>query len=238
LRDLIYTWSNIAFKIISRGGTIIGDFEGLNMAFRSRPFNHYDFDPEFDPHYGDDPDYPFRDTRPLQWRYPEMAEEYSYRGQSQYERINRAERLQRAPVTAATVSHSTSASRCRYDEKDLESNQPRGPGAMLGMRNGQMRILRIEPEHRIIKFKILKQENFKNPLRLLQLFNVRPILLYEKGDTEGYLMLQKTFYATMEVSNMKTNPMLRRGLGKIKFEAVHGEEAIEIARKFALASNL
>ena len=99
-----------------------------------------------------------------------------------------------------------------------------------------MRILKIEPEDRIIKFKILKPEHFKNPLRLLPVFNVRPILLYEKGDMEGYLMLRKTFYATMEVSKMKTNPMLRRGLGRIKFEAVKGEEAVEIARKFALAS--
>ena len=49
-------------------------------------------------------------------------------------------------------------------------------------------------------------------------------------------MLQKTFYATMEVSKMKTNPMLRRGLGRIKFEAVKGEEAVEIARKLAAAS--
>ena len=56
------------------------------------------------------------------------------------------------------------------------------------------------------------------------------------GDTQGYLMLQKTYYAQMEVSQMKTNPMLRRGLGRIKFEAVKGEEVVEIARKFASSS--
>ena len=210
------------------------------------PSNHYYFNPELDPRYhgledGDDPedfpeDYPFRDTRPLHWRYPELAERYPDRGQNQYERINRGERLRAAPVTVASGSRSRSTARCRYEEKDSESNQSCGPGAMLGTRNGQMRILRIEPEDRIIKFKILKPEHFKNPLRLLPVFNVRPILLYEKGDMEGYLMLRKTFYATMEVSKMKTNPMLRRGLGRIKFEAVKGEEAVEIARKFALAS--
>ena len=99
-----------------------------------------------------------------------------------------------------------------------------------------MRILQIRPEDRIIRFHILKPENFKNPLRLLPVFNVIPTVLYKTGDIQGYLMLQKTFYATMEVSKMKTNPMLRRGLGRIKFEAVKGEEAVEIARKFALAS--
>ena len=36
---------------------------------------------------------------------------------------------------------------------------------------------------------------------------------------------------------MRTNPMLRRGLGKIKFEAVRGEEAERIAQKFAEISN-
>jgi len=82
----------------------------------------------------------------------------------------------------------------------------------------------------------LKLGDFKNPLRLLPVFNLMPILLYEKGETEGYLMLQKTFYAEMEVSKMKTNPMLRRGLGRIKFEAVKGEKALEIAQKFAYIS--
>ena len=59
----------------------------------ARPSNRYYYDPESDPQYlglrdGDDPeDYPFRDTRPLHWRYPELAERYP--GQSQYERTNR-----------------------------------------------------------------------------------------------------------------------------------------------------
>ena len=204
------------------------------------PSNRYYYDPESDPQYlglrdGDDPDYPFRDTRPMHWRYPELAERYPDRGQSQYERTNRVG-LRAAPVTAANSSRGTSTTRCRYEEKDLESNQPRGPGAMLGKKNGQMRILQIQPKDRIIKFKILKPEHFKNPLRLLPVFNVRPILIYEKGDLEGYLMLRKTYYAAMEVSKMKTNPMLRRGLGRIKFEAVKGEAAAEIAKKFALLS--
>ena len=204
----------------------------------ARPSNRYYYDPESDPQYlglrdGDDPeDYPFRDTRPLHWRYPELAERYPDRGQ--YERTNRMG-LQAAPGTVANGSRSIST-RCRYEEKDLESNQPRGPGAMLGMRNGQMRILKIQPKDRIIKFKILKPEHFKNPLRLLPVFDVRPILIYEKGDLEGYLMLRKSYFAAMEVSKMKTNPMLRRGLGRIKFEAVKGEEAVEIAQKFALLS--
>ena len=206
----------------------------------ARSSKHYYYDPEFDPEYlglrdGDDPDYPFRDTRPLHWRYPELEERYPDRGQSQYERNNHVE-LQAAPVTAADGSRGISATRCRYEEKDLESNRPCGPGAMLGMKNGQMRILKIQPQDRIIKFKILKPEHFKNPLRLLPVFDARPILIYEKGDLEGYLMLRKTYYAAMEVSKMKTNPMLRRGLGRIKFEAVKGKEAVEIAQKFALLS--
>ena len=49
-------------------------------------------------------------------------------------------------------------------------------------------------------------------------------------------MLRKTYFAAVEVSKMKTNPMLRRGLGRIKFEAVKGKEAVEIAQKFALLS--
>ena len=205
----------------------------------ARSSKHYYYDPEFDPEYlglrdGDDPDYPFRDTRPLHWRYPELEERYPDRGQNQYERNNRVG-LQAAPGTAANGSRSIST-RCRYEEKNLEPNQPRGPGAMLGMRNGQMSILKIQPQDRVIKFKILKPENFKNPLRLLPVFDVRPILLYEKGDLEGYLMLRKTYFAAMEVSKMKTNPMLRRGLGRIKFEAVKGKEAVEIAQKFALLS--
>ena len=206
----------------------------------ARPSNRYYYDPESDPQYlglrdGDDPeDYPFRDTRPLHWRYPELAERYPERGQSQCERTNRMG-LQATPGTVANGSRSIST-RCRYEEKDLKLNQPCGPGAMLGMKNGQMKVLKIQPEDRIIKFKILKPEHFKNPLRLLPVFDVRPILLYEKGDLEGYLMLRKSYFAAMEVSKMKTNPMLRRGLGRIKFEAVKGEEAVEIAQKFALLS--
>ena len=168
----------------------------------------------------------------MHWRYPELKERYPDRGQIQYERTNRVG-LQAAPVNAANGSRRLSATKCRYEEKDLKSNQPCGPGAMLGMKNGQMK---IQPEDRIIKFKILKPENFKNPLRLLPVFDVRPILLYDKGDTEGYLMLRKTYFAAMEVSKMKTNPMLRRGLGRIKFEAVKGEEAVKISQKFALLS--
>ena len=207
----------------------------------ARSSNRYYYDPESDPQYlglrdGDDPeDYPFRDTRPLHWRYPELAERYPDRSQSQYERTNHVG-LQAAPVTAANGSRSISTTKCRYEEKDLKLNQPCGPGAMLGIKNGQMRILKIQPKDRIIKFKILKPEHFKNPLRLLPVFDVRPILIYEKGDLEGYLMLRKTYFAAMEVSKMKTNPMLRRGLGRIKFEAVKGEEAVEIAQKFALLS--
>ena len=207
------------------------------------PSNRYYFNPELDPRYhgledGDDPedfpeDYPFRDTRPLHWRYPELAERYPDRGQNQYERINRGERLRAAPVTVASGSRSRSTARCRYEEKDFESTQSCGPGAMLGMKNGQMRILKIRPEDRIIKFTILKPKNFKTTHRFLGVFNIVPTVLYETGDTQGYLMLQKTYYAEMEVSTMKTNPMLRRGLGRIKFEAVKGEEALEIARKFA-----
>ena len=208
----------------------------------ARSSNHYYYDPEFDPEYlglrdGEEDypeDYPFRDTRPLHWRYPELAERYPDRGQSQYERTNRMG-LQAAPGTAANGSRSIST-RCRYEEKDLESNQPRGPGVILVNKNGQIKIRQIQPKDRIIKFKILKPEHFKNPLRLLPVFDVRPILIYEKGDLEGYLMLRKTYFAAMEVSKMKTNPMLRRGLGRIKFEAVKGEEAVEIARKFALLS--
>ena len=204
------------------------------------PSNRYYYDPEFDPEYlglrdGDDPDYPFRDTRPLHWRYPELEERYPDRGQNQYERNNHMG-LQAAPVTAANGSRGMSTARCRYEEKDLESNQPRGPRAMLGMKNGQMRILKIRPEDRIIKFTILKPKNFKTTHRFLGVFNIVPTVLYEPGDTQGYLMLQETYYAEMEVSTMKTNPMLRRGLGRIKFEAVKGEEALEIARKFASSS--
>ena len=170
----------------------------------------------------------------MHWRYPELAERYPDRGQSQYERNNRVG-LQAAPVTTANGSRSISA-RCRYEEKDLKSNQPCGPGAMLGRKNGQMRILKIRPEDRIIKFTILKPKNFKTTHRFLGVFNIVPTVLYEPGDTQGYLMLQETYYAEMEVSTMKTNPMLRRGLGRIKFEAVKGEEALEIARKFASSS--
>ena len=52
----------------------------------ARSSKHYYYDPEFDPEYlglrdGDDPDYPFRDTRPLHWRYPELEERYPDRGQ-------------------------------------------------------------------------------------------------------------------------------------------------------------
>ena len=207
------------------------------------PSNRYNFDPQFDPRYhgltDSDEDYPeaypFRDTRPLHWRYPELAERYPDRGQNQYERTSRMG-LQAAHVTEANGSRSISSTRCRYEEKDLESNQPRGPGAMLGMKNGQMRILKIRPEDRIIKFTILKPKNFKTTHRFLGVFNIVPTVLYETGDTQGYLMLQETYYAEMEVSTMKTNPMLRRGLGRIKFEAVKGEEALEIARKFASSS--
>ena len=50
-------------------------------------------------------------------------------------------------------------------------------------------------------------------------------------------VLQKTLYGAMEVTKMTTNPMPRRGLGKIKFEAIEGEEAEQVARKFSLISN-
>ena len=82
----------------------------------------------------------------------------------------------------------------------------------------------------------MKPKNFKSAHRFLGVFNIVPTVLYEPGDTQGYLMLQETYYAQMEVSTMKTNPMLRRGLGRIKFEAVKEEEALEIARKFASSS--
>ena len=197
---------------------------------RPGPLNRYKLDPEYDPQCQglrdwEDSEYPFTDTRQLHWQNPRITDRYP--SQNRGERNGHVERFA-APATA-----STPATRCRYEAYDLESNQPRGPGAMLGMRNGQMRILQIRPEDRIIKFTILKPKNFKSHHRFLGVFNIISTVLYKPGDTQGYLMLQKTYYAQMEVSQMKTNPMLRRGLGRIKFEAV---KAVEIARKFASSS--
>ena len=52
----------------------------------------------------------------VHWRYPKLADRYPDQGQNQYERTNRVV--------------------LNYEDKDLESNQPRGQGAMLGMKNG------------------------------------------------------------------------------------------------------
>ena len=208
-----------------------------NYTHNSHRYRYNIDHPEYDLQYnGIDPDesdpdlpddYPFRDTRPLHWRYPDMGREQPHQGHVQYERNNRLERHGEKPST-----------RCSQRENGGKSKIPRGPGAIIGRTSdGQPRLLEIEPRHRIIKFKILKLEDFKNPMRILPVFNVKPILIYKKGDTEGYLMLKETFYAAMEVARMKTNPMLRRGLGKIKFEAARGEEAKQVARQFASISN-
>ena len=208
-----------------------------NYTHNSHRYRYHIDQPEYDLQYNgmdqgesdqDLPDdYPFRDTRPLHWRYPDMERKLPHQGHIQYERNTHLGKHGETPST-----------RCLHGENGAKSKKPRGPGAMFGRSSdGQPRLLRIEPRHRIIKFKILKLSDFKNPLRILPVFNVRPILIYEKGDTEGYLMLQKTYFADMEVAKMRTNPMLRRGLGKIKFEAVRGEEAERIAQKFAEISN-
>ena len=71
---------------------------------------------------------------------------------------------------------------------------------------------------------VAKEKMLKNPRGPGVMFGTRNVL-------------QKTLYGAMEVTKMTTNPMPRRGLGKIKFEAIEGEEAEQVARKFSLISN-
>ena len=71
-----------------------------NNYLRYQPsFNNPDYDQQYaELRNGDDPDYPFQDTRPLHWRYPELESGSSQQGHRRYERSGHVEKLENMPT--------------------------------------------------------------------------------------------------------------------------------------------
>jgi len=94
----------------------------------SRSLNQFNYDSKFDPRYqgyqgrdGDDPDYPFRDTRPLHWQNPSLADRYPNEGQFRCEK--------RTIEKAQPETEAMSDTRCRYEENDFKSNETTWSGS-------------------------------------------------------------------------------------------------------------
>ena len=74
--------------------------------------------------------------------------------------------------------------------------------------------------NQLAKFKLFNPSKLKFPPRIQTVFDPKPGLVYQEGKDEGYLIFEKGICVHTVLQKMKSNPMVKRGIGKIQFWAI------------------
>ena len=91
-------------------------------------------------------------------------------------------------------------------------------------------------EDQVVKFKIFNLGKLKNPSRIPGIFDPEPDLSYEEGQTEGYVIFKSGNCARSTIKRMKSNPLVRRGVGKIQFWPITGSHDPKVIQNPILKS--
>ena len=71
--------------------------------------------------------------------------------------------------------------------------------------------------NRVARFHLFKPSKLKFPPRILEIFDPKPNLIYKEGQDQGHIIFDRGECAHLILKKMKTNPMVKRGIGKIQF---------------------